>query len=132
MPLGDSPLEPILMTPLQSIQPSLLHAGIDSTVSLKEGMEDPFATTIKFITGIPNSDTQDFEDGGNNKIIQGLIARLELLELSNLALRTEVGELTNRVATIESENISLKKQLHENKEQDALHPPSDTLHARNS
>jgi hypothetical protein len=67
---------------------------------------DPFAgeeedTYIKVILEIPNSDTQDSEDGGNNMIIQGLITRLELMESSNLALWTEVCELTNMVATIE-------------------------------
>jgi hypothetical protein len=99
MPLGDSSLQPISMTPLQIIWPS------------------------------PNSNMRDSEDGGSYMLIQGLIMRLELLKSSNLALLTEVDELTNMIDTIESENISLKKQLNENKEQDALHPPSDTLDA---
>jgi hypothetical protein len=63
-------------------------------------------------------------------MIQGLIMRLEHLESSNMALRTEVRELTHRVAKIEEENLSLKRQLDDNKEQDALHhPPDETLHA---
>jgi hypothetical protein len=53
------------------------------------------------------------------------------LESSNLALRIEVGELTSRVATIESENISLKKQRNEIKEQDALHHPLVTPNTQN-
>jgi hypothetical protein len=59
-------------------------------------------------------------------MIKDLIMRLEHLEPSNLALRTEVRELIHRVAKIE-ENLSLKRKLN-NKEQDALHhPPGDTL-----
>jgi dimeric dUTPase (all-alpha-NTP-PPase superfamily) len=96
-------------------------------------MANPFVgedNTIKVITGIPNSITHESKDGGSNGNIQGVITRLELIESSNLALQTKVGELASRVATIESENISLKKQLNENKKQDTLHhPPSDTLHA---
>lgn len=127
MPLGDSSLHPILMTPIQIIRPSSLVEGV-LAVGLVEGMEDPFIGEV--ITGIPNSYTQDSEDGVSNMIIQGLIMRLELLESSNLALWTEVNELANTVAKIVLENISLKKQQSDNKEQDALHHPGDTLHAK--
>jgi hypothetical protein len=60
-------------------------------------------------------DTQDPREGGNN-MTQGLIMRLECLESSNMALQTEVGELTHKVAKIEEENLSLKRQLDDNKE----------------
>jgi hypothetical protein len=108
MPLGDSPLQPIIMTPTQIIRPSPLLKGADSsTVGPREETRDPFVgedTSIKVITGIPYSNTHDSGEGGGNRIIQGLIMRLEHLESSNLALRKEVGELTNRVAKIEEEN----------------------------
>jgi len=59
----------------------------------------------------------------------GLIMQLERLESSNLTLRTEVKDLTHIVAKFEEENLSLRRQLNDNKEQDSLHhPPSDTLH----
>jgi hypothetical protein len=62
-------------------------------------------------------------------MIQGLIMRLERLDSSNMALQTEVRELMHKVAKIE-ENLSLKRQLDDNKEQDAPHHPLDeTLHA---
>jgi hypothetical protein len=46
------------------------------------------------------------------------------MELSNLALRIKVGELTNKVTKNEEENLSLKKQLNDNKEQDVWLPPN--------
>lgn len=88
-------------------------------------MANPFIredTIIKVITGIPKSNAQDSGGSGSNNIIQELIVRLELVESSNRTLRTKVRELTNKVAKIESENVSLKKLLNENKVQEAHHP----------
>jgi hypothetical protein len=80
MPQGDSPDQPLVMTPIQFIRPSPLIMGASAV--------DP--------------DSQDSGEGDNN-MIQGLIMRLERLESSNMALRTEVRELTHRVAKIEEE-----------------------------
>jgi hypothetical protein len=50
------------------------------------------------------------------------------MESSNLALPTTVGKLASKISKIEEETLSLKKQLNDNREQDALHHhPSDTL-----
>ena len=36
--------------------------------------------------------------------------------------------LSARVSEVEGENLSLKKIIHENKEQESLHPQNDVLH----
>jgi hypothetical protein len=79
MPPRDSSLDPIIMASIQSIHPSPVLMGTESS-----------------IVGLKN--TQDSRKGHNNGIIQDLIMRLEHLESSNLALRTKVRELTNKVA----------------------------------
>jgi hypothetical protein len=107
MPPSDSSIQPIIMPPIKSIWPSPRLMGAYSSTSGLKG------------------DTQRSGEEYSNRIIQDLIMILEHMESSNLALRTKVEDLTNRVAKIEEENISLKKQLN-GKEQEALHhPPSN-------
>jgi hypothetical protein len=126
---GDSPDQPIVMTPIQFIHPSHWIIGIVFAASSKE-TRDPTVggnTNIQGSIRITNSNTQDPGEGGSN-MIQGLIMRLECQESSNLTLWTEVGKLTHGVTKIEEENLSLKRQLNDNKEQDPLHhPPGNTL-----
>ena len=44
-------------------------------------------------------------------------------------LYLEMHILSTRVSMVEGKNLSFKKPLHENKVQETLHPPNDTLHA---
>ena len=97
MPVGDSLCHPFVLTPLQTLRPSLLLIDTFGN-NLREEMINHFhgeGTNTKEITGILNSNTQDSNNMNNNIIIQGLITRLEALESSNLVMRTEICELTN-------------------------------------
>lgn len=53
---------------------------------------------------------------------------MQFLETENNKLRSEIHTLSTRVSEVEGDNLSLKKILHESKEQENLHPPNDTLH----
>jgi hypothetical protein len=88
-------------------------------------------TSIKVITGIISDPNAQDSEGSvcNNSNIQVLINRVELVELSNLALRAEVCKLTNRIVEIDSKNLILKQQFNDTKNREILHPPGDSLHA---
>jgi len=54
---------------------------------------------------------------------------MEFLEIENNKLHLEIHTLSTRVSEVEGNNLSLNKILHESKEHENLHPPSDMLHA---
>jgi hypothetical protein len=67
MPWGDSPLQPIIMTRLQTIQPSSMLKGTHLyAIGSREETSD-IGEDTHIIMGIPP--TQDFGDEGDNKII---------------------------------------------------------------
>jgi predicted RNase H-like nuclease (RuvC/YqgF family) len=61
--------------------------------------------------------------------VKQLLRQMESLETENNKLRSEIHSLSARVSEVEGDNLSLKKIIHENKEQESLHPQNDVLHA---
>ena len=61
--------------------------------------------------------------------VKQILQKMKFLETENNKLRSEIHTLSTRVSEVEGDNLSLKKILHESKEQENLHPPNDTLHA---
>lgn len=55
---------------------------------------------------------------------------MEFLETENNKFCFEIHTLFARVSEVEGDNLSLKKILHESKEQEILRPPNGALHAK--